>query len=170
VICAEAGLTTGALYAHFGSKEGLLREVYRDYVFATLEQMDRAVREAEGGGMAIVADRFVRENDADPTWTIFGVEIILRAFRDEKVRAELSPVRRAARDRLAGLLTAEAQRRGITLPMPAEYLATVLRTTANGMALERLVDAGGAPIEAFATFLSFLFDLMEAAASAKPSD
>ena len=167
-ICAEAGLTTGALYAHFGSKEALLRTVYSEHITATLRTMEGALAAGAEGGILAVAEAAMQDAATEIRNGRLGIEVILRAYRDEALRAEYAPLRRAARDRLASVLAAEAERRGLELPMPAEHLASVIRAMINGMALERLVDPDGAPVEAFAAFPRVLLELMEAAQRPSP--
>jgi AcrR family transcriptional regulator len=62
-IMAEAGLTNGAFYVHFESKQDLIREVLDD-ALARREQVWRKLEDADGGLSAMIGDYLsVRHRD-----------------------------------------------------------------------------------------------------------
>jgi TetR/AcrR family transcriptional regulator, transcriptional repressor for nem operon len=64
-IMAEAGLTNGAFYVHFGSKEDLIRTMLDD-ALARREQVWRKLDDEEGGLPALIGDYLSARHRDDP--------------------------------------------------------------------------------------------------------
>jgi TetR/AcrR family transcriptional repressor of nem operon len=63
-LMADAGLTHGGFYAHFGSKEDLVREAMEAALDSTRERMDRAASE-NGAGLEGLVRRYLRPAHRD---------------------------------------------------------------------------------------------------------
>src|SRR3954471_8130643 len=167
-VAAAAGVTKGAVYWSFGSKEELF--------FALLdERVDRRVRElmgltesasreeetagAVGRGVAAVADEerdlgLVTQGD----WAL-GV-------RDPALRSRFVERQRELRAGLARALEARHRTTGVPLTVPAERLAAAIFALASGLALDRLVDPEAIPEDLLGETLSLLYDGLAARAAA----
>jgi AcrR family transcriptional regulator len=147
-VVAAAGLSKGTFYWHFKSKDDLL--------FALLEErIDRPLREwiehlesaPADTDLAPEASRWFidllqRERDA----LLLEQEYWALAARDKKLRARYA--RRQARLRAALAKALEARHSQLGAPpfsTPAEEVATAYLALANGLALERLIDADAVP-------------------------
>lgn len=63
-LMADAGLTHGGFYAHFGSKEDLLREAVADALANTRARLERAAG-AEGGGIEALVRTYLAPQHRD---------------------------------------------------------------------------------------------------------
>ncbi len=62
-LMADAGLTHGGFYSHFGSKEDLVQAAVTDALDRTQENMDRAAQ--EGGGLEAIVRSYLRASHRD---------------------------------------------------------------------------------------------------------
>lgn len=149
-IAERVGLSKGALYYRYKSKE--------DLFFALLDRRCAAYLERlEGGGhpsssppagwgpLAGVFVDVVREG----TWPRLFFEFVSYASRSPRARRELPKRTRALREAMQKLIEAQAAEAGLDLPVPAEDIALVVTALANGLALERLADPRTVPDRAF---------------------
>jgi AcrR family transcriptional regulator len=147
-VVAAAGLSKGTFYWHFKSKDDLL--------FALLEErLDRPLREwmeklesaPADADMAPEASRwFIDLLQRERTVLLLEQEYWALAARDDKLRARYA--RRQERLRSALAKTLEARSKQLGAPQfdtPAEEVATAYLALANGLALERLIDADAVP-------------------------
>ncbi|HLH27927.1 MAG TPA: helix-turn-helix domain-containing protein, partial [Acidimicrobiales bacterium] len=141
-VAEAAGRTSGAVYAHFGSKQGLLLallESLKDSALALLlaevavsnspEEQLRSVWQhasgAAGGG-----------------WDLLQQELWLRAARDPDVAAVLAVRSAQAREYSARQLAAWTRRVGAyPVAEPAE-LAVLVRALVAGLAMQRRLEPG----------------------------
>lgn len=141
-IAATAGVTTGALYAHFGSKEDLFLAVYEEAVTRTIDEAailgtDTASRPA---GIAAAADAWLAWHTADPRWIRLTTELMLSMPDLPLVRDDVAGHRRHVRERVAGWLTDATAELGLQLTVPAEELALQVHSLAIGVVLEQIGD------------------------------
>jgi AcrR family transcriptional regulator len=167
-VAAAAGVTKGAVYWSFGSKEELF--------FALLdERVDRRVRElmgltegasreeetagAVGRGVAAVADE---QRDL----VLLTQEYWSLAVRDPGLRDRFVERQRELRAGLARALEARHRTTGVPLTVPADRLAAAIFALASGLALDRLVDPDAIPEDLLGETLSLLYDGLAARAAA----
>ena len=149
-IAARAGLTTGAVYSAFGSKQALLVAVCTeagdswtssqpDPGLGLRETLHVMAREAAGYAVDPAAQRTIRLQleifqlgMRDP-----GIFELLAAYARDQVTADAERLRRLA------------ERDGVVLAMPAEHMAIVLQSALNGLSQVRLVNPDLAPDELF---------------------
>ena len=157
-VAARAGLTKGAVYAHFATKDDLfvaLLEWWVDRRLAALQAAlgDGAPATEQARDAAGWLTGFL---DQDSSWSLLFFEFWLHAARDPALRRRYAAYRRTARDAVADLLDTRATKAGVTLPAPARDLATAALALASGVALERLVDPDAAGEDVVATALARL--------------
>jgi AcrR family transcriptional regulator len=141
VIADAAGLTTGAIYSIFGSKNDLLVAVLTDQI----ARVDLAI---EGYGpalsLAAVIDTYVRTwirtyRDYPKTQAAFELHLVLSAMDDEEVRQQLSAALGAEIGQLARLLADRVidptRPSGRTTPRQAMAIATAMKAVLTGFGL-----------------------------------
>ena len=151
-IAEEAGLTKGAVYSNFDSKEDLLftlaetaggPEVNLDPILEAAGSLADGLEEA---GRAVA-----RELGSVPSRSFrLGLEVFNFALRNSRARK-----RQAANNRANMQATGEQFERlargwGKALPMAGEELATVVQALALGLAQQRALDPKAVPDELFA--------------------
>jgi AcrR family transcriptional regulator len=142
-ICAGAGLTKGAFYSNFASKDALF-----------LALLDRSWgRRAEGIRAALPSsDTLARALDGraelpvlavDREWTLVSMEFSLHAIRRPEVANLLVEHEARARSELAALL-ADALERARRVPViPVADLARMVVACTEGTDIQALTDAAG---------------------------
>jgi AcrR family transcriptional regulator len=159
-IATAAGLTKGAVYWNFDSKEAL---------FAALieERVDRRARELIG-----VTEHSPRESETAPvvsrgvasfadeqqTLILLVQEYWALAVRDRKLRSSYRKRQRELRRRLATALEARHRTTGVPLTFPSGKLATGIVALISGLAQERVTDPDAVPDELLGELLSLLYD------------
>ncbi len=165
---AEAGgLSKGAVYSNFASKDELLFELVAARIDERLEAVrastgKRAALPSAGNGGAGAADarasaagaaaaraagKALREvGESDPEWQLLFLEFWLRCARNEELRSKLAARRREMRGRIADLIEAKAEAAGATIARAeAMDLATTALALSNGFGIEGIIDAKAAP-------------------------
>lgn len=140
-IADAAGLTTGAIYSIFGSKNDLLVAVLAD-------QITRVDLAMEGYGpalsLAAVIDRYVQTwiatyRDYPKTQVAFELHLVLSAMDDEEIRHQVSTVLDAEIGQLARLLEDRiidpARPSDRTTAQQATAIATALKAVLTGFGL-----------------------------------
>ena len=144
-VAEAAGRTSGAVYAHFGSKQGLLLallENWKDTV-RTVLLAEVAVTDSPQGQLAAVWDNVAGTADAaSGRWALLEHELWLRAARDPEVadvlRGRDAEARRFSAHQLAGWTSAVGSR-------PAaepEGLAVLMKALLTGLAMQRRLEPG----------------------------
>jgi AcrR family transcriptional regulator len=146
-VAVAAGRTTGAVYAHFGGKAGL--------VLALLDETSRQVgrethRAVAGAGdlptrVASLWTTFVDRAEApDDPWMLLEHELWLHAARTPEVSQQLADRFRHARELMGtsfeGWTADEPQTTG-----EAEHLATLVLALLYGLEMQRRVDPSAVP-------------------------
>jgi AcrR family transcriptional regulator len=114
-VSENAGCTKGALYDHFGSKEGLFMALLDDQFAARIAQAEQAAEQPPSEAMPF-----------DRDFALLFLEFVCAAGRNAKLRRHLAA-------RLTTLRSLTADRVGD----PA--LAAVLGAAANGASIEALI-------------------------------
>jgi|SRR5947209_1839932 len=147
-IAERAGVTTGALYAHFKGKQDLYLAVFEDFAAVRVQQVEQSVGDA---GPRAGADQWMRLLDESPSLFWLHVEFANYAMDHPELRERFALGVAAVRLAIARVL---AERYELTVP--PEWLATVIRALGLGLALERLVDPSAIPPEMFGDAVELL--------------
>src|SRR4051794_40865740 len=123
-VASEVGLTKGAVYSNFASKEELFLALVDVEIGKRVGEVARVV-EARGSLDALQAEaerqfqRFVRE---EPHWPLLFYEFFSYGARSDELRKEFTKRRRAVFKAIAQGLQRQADEAGMTLPIPAEQI------------------------------------------------
>jgi AcrR family transcriptional regulator len=160
-IADEAGLSNGAIYYNFQSKE----ELFLALLDARLdERLQHARRTVAAGGEPATGERTVEEEARDITrsfkesreWRLLLLEFVAYAARNPAFAARFKDHKRQLRAALAEILELHLSARAITPTMPIEQLALAVTGLANGLAVEELSDPGSVSDELLGDTLALL--------------
>jgi AcrR family transcriptional regulator len=141
-VAEAAGRTSGAVYAHFGSKQGLLLALldsWKDTV-RTLLLAEVAVSGSPEGQLRAVWDNVAATSAESGRWAILEHELWLRAARDP----EVAEVIRARDERTRGFIAHELA--GWTAAVGAhptaesDELAVLVKALLTGLAMQRRLE------------------------------
>ena len=146
-VARKAGLTKGAIYSNFASKDELFFALLGEHVAQRLVSLDLAAPREIG-------DALMRAAIDDRDWQLLFIEFWQRAMRDPAARKEFVKHRRELRRSIADAIEKRAAEAGATLPMPPKDLATVVLALSNGLAIEHLPDPRDVPERLFGDVLA----------------
>jgi AcrR family transcriptional regulator len=159
-VAAAAGLTKGAVYSSFASKDELFYALMRERIDERLDLVSEAAElQATPGDIAREAGSALAElisSQAD--WHLLFIEFWARAVRDPDRRKEFARERRSARRLIARVLQERAAEANVDLPAPAEQLAVAVLALSNGIAIEHLADPEAVDASTFGVILRLLLD------------
>ncbi len=149
-IAERAGLSKGALYYRFKTKEDLFLALLDQRCSAYLEHLERPAdavdsSTAEWAPLATMFLRVAREG----TWPRLFFEFVSYSSRSARARRELVKRTRALRGAMKRMIEAQAAQASADLPVSAADIALALTALGNGLALERLADPQTVPDRAF---------------------
>jgi len=165
-IAAEAGLSKGALYWSFASKEELFFALVEERVGHRLEALlglagstssERDIPDEVGQGLATVVDDY-RE------LALLLHEYAAMAARDPNLRPSYVRWSAGLRKGVAEAVEARHRELGVPLSIPAPQLATVAMALADGLSIEQLIEPDSVPPDLFGQVLSLIEDGMAARA------
>ena len=163
-VAEAAGRTSGAVYDHFGSKQGLLLALldgWKDSV-RTVLLAEVAITDSPRGQLEAVWDRVAGEpGDESGRWALLEHELWLRAARDpdvaEVMRERNAEARRFSARQLAGW-SAGVGARPTTGP---EELAVLVTALLAGLAMQRRLEPNAVSAELAVSGLCALVGLTE---------
>ena len=134
-VAAAAGLTKGAVYSRFASKEAL-------FVAAALDRDEEALGEINGTGPADWARSWARGLDAQRLWTMLGLEFRLYGLRHQALADTTRDWQRASHDRLRDEIERRVAEAGLGLTVDPDSAASLLAAAAAGLAQQHHTDPG----------------------------
>jgi AcrR family transcriptional regulator len=156
-VAAAAGLTKGAVYSSFDSKDELVLALMEEHaghrIQASLDAVDGAGREDL---LVQLASVLVHEMRVDAGWHRLLAEYFAMAHHDEAKRVALQRRRREVRETVARAVDRVAAEVGFALPMPADEFAIVLLALSNGLGVESDIDPDGVPDDLLARVLTLI--------------
>jgi AcrR family transcriptional regulator len=156
-VAAAAGLTKGAVYSNFDSKDELVLALMEEHaghrIRASLDAIDHA---APAEVFPQVAAVLVHEMRADAAWHRLLAEYFAMAHHDPQKRAALRERRREVRATIARAVERVGTELALPLPLPAPDLAVVLLALSNGLGVETDIDPDGVPDDLLARVLTLI--------------
>jgi AcrR family transcriptional regulator len=159
-IADEAGLSNGAIYYNFQSKE----ELFLALLDTRLDERLEHTRQTLAAGGSATGERAIEEEGRDITrsfkesreWRLLLLEFVAYAARNPHFATRFKDHKRRLRAAVAEILELHLSARGITSPMPIDQLAMTLTGLANGLAVEELSDPGSVSDELLSDVLALL--------------
>jgi AcrR family transcriptional regulator len=157
-VAAAAGLTKGAVYSSFVSKDELVLAIMEEH---TLERLGDALASlaaaedpaAAAAGVGAVLIEAIR---SDAVWHRLLAEYFALAHRDPETRRALQARRREARQAVTNALRDLSERTGVALPMAPERFAVVLFALSNGLGVESGIDPDAVPDDLMGELLALI--------------
>ena len=160
LVVKTAGLTKGAFYWHFSSKEelfvGLLEDRFDRRARGLMAITEQASADEETAG--VVSRELMRMVDEHRQLVLLMNEFWSLAVRDERLRRRWVSRQRKLRKDLARALEARHETTGVRLSVEPERLATGIIALADGLAMDRVAEPQAVPPELFGEMLSLLYD------------
>jgi AcrR family transcriptional regulator len=163
-VAAQADLTKGAVYDHFGSKENLLTALVEEYLAGAIaEQLtlfdgDRATWERPLAG----SENWMARLHEHPDRFRLFVELWTLAQRDEQLRLRLAGALRELHATFTNFASVSAAEGGVQPPPgAAEQFANVTLGLGVGLAILKLTDPDTVPDALLGNVLSMLIRTLE---------
>jgi AcrR family transcriptional regulator len=158
-VAAEAGYTRGAVYKHFGGKEGLWHALVDEQCETLLGVLRHAVRQA-GTRDDLLAVLNPGQAVADPDtarWAVVSAEAMAALTARPQHAARFAAVQRRLDDELVALLADCCRRLGLRPSMPLPHLVVAWGALGGGLALRHALgeptDVAAVAAGALAAFL-----------------
>jgi AcrR family transcriptional regulator len=162
-VAAGAGVSKGALFHYFPSKEQLFLALLEDLLGAGIRDIEAVVAErgSESAHLGAALETFLRRMNSDPRWLPLLLEFLAYGSRNPAARAGITEhFLRPAREAAAG------NARSLGIPeselLSHEELGLVISALVNGLAIDRALDPGAVPND----LLGRLFIILRAGLSA----
>jgi AcrR family transcriptional regulator len=164
-IADEAGFSKGAVYSRFGSKADMFLALLTDRIAVRAAQNASAVAElASSGTVAGLIELAWQAERATPGWRLLVTEFRVLAARDPALNLRYATAHVTTVDGIASVLSAMAERDGISLAVPSRRLAELLLAIETGIALEQLASPDALDIPQAGAALCQLAELLAAPA------
>ncbi|MGH3494975.1 MAG: TetR family transcriptional regulator [Sciscionella sp.] len=157
-VAAAAGLTKGAVYSNFASKDDLVLALMEEHAAQRIEASLAELGDARDGDRVLTAVGAVlaRAMHVDATWHRLLAEYFAMAHHDQARRAGLRDRRREVRDAVVRALTVVSDELGLKLPLPVDKMAVVVLALSNGLAVEADIDPDAVPDDLLGEVLTLI--------------
>ena len=157
-VAEAAGLTKGAVYSNFASKDDLVLSLMEEHAMARLTGSLAELTDASDQHSALLKAGAVlaRAMRVDAAWHRILAEYFALSHHDPDRREGLRQRRREARDTVARAITRLCEHTGLRIVLPPDDMATVLFALSNGLAVESGIDPDVVPEELFGKVLVLL--------------
>jgi AcrR family transcriptional regulator len=158
-VAEEAGLTKGAVYSNFDSKE----ELFHAVIDERLNEPMRRRAELINSGMGTEAHAmegarvFVETVEREREVFLLALEFNIHVARHPELASVFAARNREQLERVADLITEHARRSGDTLPLPADQMAIAVEALSQGIALQKLADPESVPDDLLGRVYALLF-------------
>lgn len=158
-IASAAGLTRGAFYSNFDSKDELITAMLADHVEQTVRRNLGLLVDHRTAAEVVGALAAVDRSTQDPLGRspLLHIELLLYAARTAARRHEVAEPLRARRTLVADLIRATIAEP----PIDPDHLAAMLLAMEDGFRLHQLVDPETTAPDSFLTAISELQQLIE---------
>jgi AcrR family transcriptional regulator len=144
-IAAEAGYSTGAVYASFGGKEDLFVILVEREIGARARKMAAAADQWDSRTEQAMdeAREWSVMVEPEPEMLLLLIEFWAYGARDAEMRARVAAWLAHLREPLARLIAGRVHE--VELGLPAEHLAVAIDALADGIGRQRLIDPRTVP-------------------------
>jgi AcrR family transcriptional regulator len=161
-IAGEAGLSNGAVYYNFASKEDLFFALLDEWRTELIQDAGKAAGRLGSAGpehsfqdeMRQVVGTLKRGRE----WRLLLFEFVTYAARNPKFRERFAAGRQEFKAALASVLTERIAAHRLQPVVPPEQLGVLVTALVNGLALDELTEPGGIPGDLLTTALLALID------------
>lgn len=140
-IAAEAGYTRGAVYKHFGGKEGLWLAIVEADAGTHLQGLRGALDQATCRDDVIAILSGATGEEA-AKWTTVAAEVLAATAQQPEIAAQVAALQQRHDDQVAALLAEHLRRLGLEPAMPLPRLVVLLGALGIGLALRQVVVKG----------------------------
>ena len=146
-VAEAAGLTKGAIYSNFASKDDLFFAMMKDQVMKRIEAVRTALAASSPGTDGqqarydigrLLTEAFTQQRQ----WQLVFLDFWQRAVRDDAVRAQFVAHRRALRAAIAECVEQILGQAPDLGQLTVDDVVTVLLALSNGLAIEQYADPG----------------------------
>jgi AcrR family transcriptional regulator len=158
-IAEEAGLTKGAVYSNFASKEELVLAVLqatsdrRIHDITAQVDVTGSVREEarKAGSM------FMASTQEELSILLLGLDLIAYSGRNPEFRDRQIAYHRESLREIADIVESSAREFGLELPLPPDRFAIVLNALGIGLSIEKLLDPESVPDDLYGTAITLMY-------------
>jgi AcrR family transcriptional regulator len=141
-IAAEAGYTRGAVYKHFGGKEGLWLAIMDALAEAHLRLLDEALEQAADQRdlvRALTPNAFADDDEA-ARWSVTTAEFLAAVAGQPEIAVAVVAAQRRHEEEIAVVLDRHCRRLRIRPALPLSQVVVVLGAMGGTLALRRGMD------------------------------
>lgn len=141
-IAAEAGYTRGAVYKHFGGKEGLWLAAMDAQAEAHLTLLDQALSEAtdQDGLVRALTPVAIADDEEAARWSLTAAEFMAAVARQPETAVAVVAAQREHEERIVAVLDKHLGRLGLRPALPLPQVVVMLGVMGGGLALRRGMD------------------------------
>ncbi|MFJ3209544.1 TetR/AcrR family transcriptional regulator [Streptomyces flaveolus] len=161
VICERAGLTRGAFYSNYRTKEDLFFALFDLHAQRVIDRLTRAVDELDTAEdpLRAVLTRMSTVDETERRWYLLSTEFTLHAIRHADTARVLADHDRRLREEITRLLARLFDRLGRRPVVDLDLLARLTAAVHEGSLAQSLVEPDQlAPEQLAVTFLPALLD------------
>jgi AcrR family transcriptional regulator len=146
-ICERAGLTTGAFYSNYTSKDALFLALFSQHSQRVVQRFGEIVTEAldTDDPLSALLDLLAELNDYDPSWYLISTEYTLYAIRNPDAAKALAEFHKQTRDEVTELLRQLLKKSGHKIEVDLDKLARLVVAIHDGSFAQSLVEPDALP-------------------------
>jgi AcrR family transcriptional regulator len=150
-ITAAAGFSRGAFYSNFASKDELAMAMLEDHLERSqLRNRGLLARHPDPNTFVqALRDDVADEDDPLHQSPLLQIELMLYVARTPELRPALGEHLRVMRGLVGEIVTSILQHRGLEIDVEPDALGTILVAIEDGLRLQRIIDPGSTPPNAF---------------------
>ncbi len=157
-IAADAGYTRGAVYKHFGGKEGLWLAIIEASVDGHLHGLREALTRATTRDEVIAALHPADVADKDAAkWSAAAAEVLAATAQQPETADLVAAIQRRHDDEVVALLVEHSKRLGLEPAMPLHQAVVMLGALGIGLALRQTVAPAADPAAILTHVLDSVF-------------
>ncbi|MEV6912569.1 helix-turn-helix domain-containing protein [Amycolatopsis sp. NPDC051071] len=157
-IAAEAGYTRGAVYKHFGGKEGLWLAIIEAGAESHLQGLREALALATTRDDVIAALHPADVADKDAAkWTAAAAEVLAATARQPETAALIAAIQHRHDDEVVALLDEHSRRLHLESAMPLHQAVVMLGALGIGLALRQTIAPAADPAAILTHVLDTVF-------------